>query len=153
LQKSKEHGSGTGQKTEPYPFALEITVVPDRPFYDILLEAIDEAFSTLGESPKASIYFSLEKLEGIKKQEIPFRIDDFQNALEKLFGIGARHLEILFIKKLHEKIKARYKWDMPRWVVPELTFKEYIRLAKMSFEKSNKKINNETLEFRAFERK
>jgi hypothetical protein len=55
-----------------------------------------------------------------RKPEIPFRIDDFQNALEKLFGIGTRHLEILIIKNLHEKIKIKYKRDMPRWVVPDL---------------------------------
>jgi len=71
---------------------------------------------------------------GIKKQEIPFRIDDFQNALEKLFGIGARHLEILFVKNLHEKLKITCKWDMPRWVVPELTFQEYLRMVKKTFE-------------------
>ena len=94
-------------------------------------------FLSLGESAKASIYLYLEKSVGIKKQEIPFRIDDFQNALEQVFGKGARYLEILFIKKLHEKLKATYEWGMPRCVVPELTFKDYIRLVRMDFENSN----------------
>jgi hypothetical protein len=143
LHKGKERGIERKQKTESDSFAFEMTIASDRSFYDVFLEAIDEAFSTFGEPVKASIYFCLENSMGIKKQEIPFRIDDFQNALEKLFGMGARHLEILFVGKLHEKIKATYKWDMPRWVVPELTFKEYIRLAKMNFEKPNEKINNE----------
>jgi len=43
LQKSKEQGSGTGQETESDPFAFEITIAPSRSFYDILLEAMDEA--------------------------------------------------------------------------------------------------------------
>jgi hypothetical protein len=73
---------------------------------------------------------------GIKKREIPFRVDDFQNALEQLFGLGARHLEILFIKNLHEKLKVTYKWDMPSCVVPELTFHEYLRIVKQKFEDS-----------------
>jgi hypothetical protein len=143
LHKSKERGIEGEQKTESDSFAFEMTIASDRFFYDIFLEAIDEAFSTLGEPLKASIYFCLENSMGIKKQEIPFRIDDFQNALEKLFGMGARHLEILYVRKLHEKIKATYKWDMHRWVAPELTFKEYIRLVKMNFEKPNERINNE----------
>jgi hypothetical protein len=119
-----------------------LTVGAERPFYDTLLEAIDEAFSSLGESPKTAIYFHLENSMGIKKREIPFRIDDFQNALEKIFGLGARLLEILFIKNLHEKIKTTYKWDMPRWVVPELTFQEYLHLVKMEFENSNARTNS-----------
>jgi hypothetical protein len=143
LHKGKERGIEKEQKTESSPFAFEMSIASDRSFYDIFLEAIDEAFSTLGEPLKASIYFCLENSMGIKKQEIPFRIDDFQNALEKLFGMGARHLEILFVKKLHEKIQVTCKWDMPRCVVPELTFKEYVRLAKMNFEKPNERTNSE----------
>ena len=88
---------------------------------------------------KTSIFFYLQNIWGIKKQEIPFRSEAFQNALEKLLNIGARQLEILFMKKLHEKFKTSYKWDMPRWIVPDLTFHEYLNLAKMNFEKSNTK--------------
>jgi hypothetical protein len=119
------------------PFSIELTIDADHSFGDLLLEAIDEAFAHLGESVKTSIYFYLENTWGIKRQEIPFRIEDFQNALEKLFGIGARHLEILFVKNLHEKFKTSYEWDMPRWVVPDLTFQEYLSLSKINFEKSN----------------
>jgi hypothetical protein len=43
LQKSDGHGSGVGQKTESCPFVFEMTIASARSFYDILLEAIDEA--------------------------------------------------------------------------------------------------------------
>jgi hypothetical protein len=137
LQNSKKYKIRTAQKPDEQPFGIELTIATHRSFYDILLEAIDEALSSLGESSKIAIYLHLENSMGIKKQEIPFRIDDFQNALEKIFGLGARLLEILFVKNLHEKIKTTYKWDMPRWVVPELTFQEYLHLVKMEFENSN----------------
>jgi hypothetical protein len=141
MQNSKKYKAKAIQKQEELPFIVELTFDDNRAFYDILLEAIDKSFLSLGEPVKTSIYLYLKNSMGIKKSEIPFRIDDFQNALEKLFGIGARHLEILVIKNLHEKIKIKYKGDMPRWVVPDLTFQEYIRLVKMTYENSNERTN------------
>ena len=76
---------------------------------------------------------------GIKKSEIPFRISDFQNALEKIFGVGTRMLEILFIKNLHNQIKIEFKKDLPSWVVPDITFQEYIRLVRMAYENSSER--------------
>jgi hypothetical protein len=105
------------------------------------LEAIDNSFLTLGEPVKKSIYFYLENSMGIKKHEIPFRINDFQNALEKLFGIGTRLLEILIIKNLHKKIKIKCKDNIPSCIVPDLTFHEYIRRVKITYENSYKSTN------------
>ena len=141
MQNSKKYNAKAIQKLDELSFIVELTLDDNRAFYDILLEAIDKSFLSLGEPARTSIYFYLENSMGIKKPEIPFRIEDFQNALEKLFGIGTRHLEILVIKNLHEKIKIKYKEDIPRWVVPDLTFQEYIRIVKMTYENSNKRTN------------
>ena len=46
-------------------------------FETVLLEAVDEAFSSLGERVKTAIYFHLEHKFIIPKQNIPYRIDDF----------------------------------------------------------------------------
>jgi hypothetical protein len=109
-------------------------------FDQILLDAIDEAFSSLGESVKASIYFHLEDLSNIKKQEIPYRLGDFSDALERIFGLGARHLEILFMKSLHSKLKLVCKWTtLCKWAIPEVTFQEYICLMKQKFEEAGRK--------------
>ena len=107
-------------------------------FDQILLDAIDEALSSLGENVMATVYFQLEDLFKIKKQEIPFRISDFSSALEQLFGLGARQLEIMFIKNLHDKIKVSckwptYEWPLSKWIVPEMTFQEYVRLMRQKF--------------------
>jgi hypothetical protein len=101
-------------------------------FDQILLEAIDEALLSLGKSVKASIYFHLEDLFKINRSEIPNRLADFSCALEQLFGLGARSLEILFMKNLHAKIEITLTWPTDeqspsKWVVPEVTFQEYVR--------------------------
>jgi hypothetical protein len=103
----------------------------DKKFEQILLDSIDEAFSTLGESAKTSIYFYLEKKLLIAKQEIPHRVNDFSDALEQIFGLGARHLEILIMEKLHAKVTCSYKWTGPNWLVPDLTFRKYVELARL----------------------
>jgi hypothetical protein len=107
-------------------------------FNDILLESIDEAFSTLGESAKSTIYLHLQKAFALSKNDIPDRVGDFSNALEQIFGAGARHLEILMMKCLHEKIDCAYKWEGPKWLVPDLTFTKYVKLLKLCFEDSNR---------------
>jgi len=114
------------------------TVGAEQSFCNILLEAIDEALSSLGESAKIAMYFHLENTFKIKKREIPDRIDEFQDALEKLLGLGARHLEIMFMKNLYVKIKTVYKMDTPTRVVSELTFGEYVRNVKRTFQEALK---------------
>jgi len=141
LQNKKKNKSMSMLKKDEPPFLVELTFDDDDDdaFYDILLEAIDKSFLSLGEPVRKSIYLYLENSIGIKKIEIPFRIIDFQNALEKLFGVGTRILEILIIKNLREKIKIKYKDDVPLWSVPDLTFQEYIRFVKMKYESFNER--------------
>jgi hypothetical protein len=103
-------------------------------FEVILMEAIDEALLTLGESIKTAIYFHLEYNLVIPKQDIPFRVDDFSDALERIFGIAAKQLEILIMKKLHQKVTCFYKWSGPRWLIPNLTFSEYVELVRLCYE-------------------
>ena len=103
-----------------------------------MLNSIDEAFSSLGDRAKASIYIYLEQKLVLSKQEIPFRIDDFSNALETIFGIAAKQLEILIMKKLYEKITCSYKWNGPRWLVPNLTFTQYVELLRLRYEDKGK---------------
>jgi hypothetical protein len=100
----------------------------------ILLESIDESFSSLGESAKTSIYLHLERQFKVPREEIPYRLNDFSDALERIFGLGARHLEILIMKNLHTKIDCRYKWAGPKWLRPDLTFKKFVELTKLCYE-------------------
>jgi len=112
-----------------------------RRFDQILLESIDESLLSLGENVRTSIYFHLEDLFKIRKQEIPNRLSDFSNALKQIFGLGAKHLEIMFMKRLHAKVEAAYElpeYKLPsKWIVPEMTFQEYVDLMRPNFEGAN----------------
>jgi hypothetical protein len=119
--------------------------VETKEFETILLEAIDEAFASLGERVKDAIYFYLEHNFMIARQDIPDKFDDFSVLLERIFGLGARNLELLIMQNLNEKIRCLYRWEGPKWLVPELTFKDYVNLMRQSFE--NKVENEDTLEF------
>jgi hypothetical protein len=88
----------------------------------IIIEAVDEIFSSFGQSCKQAIYFQLENTFNIKKQEIPLKIEDFANAIEQIFGIGAKFIEMKIIEVLHEKTQDfRY---FPK--KEELVFTEYV---------------------------
>jgi hypothetical protein len=109
-------------------------------FEEVLLEAIDEGLSLLGESSKYAIYFHLEKAFKMNRLDIPYRIEDFTDALEKLFGAGAKILEIHIMKCLYKKVGYNFK-HYPKQ--KNLTFTEYI--AAVRLERDNSKIKEQYL--------
>jgi hypothetical protein len=117
----------------------------EKKFSDILLESIDEALLTLGEKAKSSIYFYLETKFAIPKKEIPNRISDFSDALEQIFGLGARQIEILIMRCLNERVNCTYEWVGPKWLVPDLTFKKYVALTELTYNDSEKTENMEII--------
>ncbi|MGQ9506547.1 MAG: hypothetical protein ACUVTB_01650 [Candidatus Bathycorpusculaceae bacterium] len=100
-------------------------------FETLLLEAVDEALASLGDSARQAIYYHLEDRFKITKNEIPNRLKDFTDGLEKIFGLGARFIEILIMKKLYEKIGQPLEWNESK----ELVFFDYVIAAKNSFQK------------------
>ncbi len=112
-------------------------------FNDLLLEAVDDSLSILSKTVKIALYNHLENNFQIKKEDIPVKIGAFSNALEGIFGeIGSRHIEILIMKKLFEKLKTKYKWaafklSSREMLAPGVTFKGYIMLARQNFETKN----------------
>jgi len=73
-------------------------------FSKILLSAVEDGLSSLGNSPKQSILFHLEDTFQITKENIPKNLPKFKNALEGLFGPGAPYLEKTIARCLHEKL-------------------------------------------------
>lgn len=103
-------------------------------FEELFLEAVDEALASLGDSVSQVIYFHLEKEFKIAKEEIPYNLNEFANGLEKIFGLGARFIEILVMKHLYQKIGRPLVWDESK----ELMFLEYVTAAKESFARKRK---------------
>lgn len=98
-----------------------------RSFERLLLEAVDEALSSLVDSTKQSIYFYLEKIFGINRKDIPYKIDEFAKAIEKIFGFGAKFVEIQIMKNLYEKIGNHFEY-LPEQ--DDLVFTEYVKAAR-----------------------
>lgn len=107
----------------------------NRAFEKLLLEAVDEALASLGDSAKQAIYFHLENRFEIGKEEIPQHIEDLAEGLEKIFGVGAQFLEILIMKELYKRVGKPLEWNENE----ELIFSDYVIAARRSFLKSRKK--------------
>jgi hypothetical protein len=75
-------------------------------FEKLLIEAVDTVFASLGDSCKRALYFHLKNCYDISKQEIPQRIEDFDDALEETFGIGAKLIEIEIMRALFTKVQG-----------------------------------------------
>ena len=101
-------------------------------FEEFLLEAIDEGLSVLGESAKQAVYCHLGKTFKMNRLDIPYRLEEFTDAIEGIFGAGAKILEIQIMKCLFKKIGHTFR-QYPRQ--KSLTFTEYIAAVKL--EKNN----------------
>ena len=99
-------------------------------FETIMLETVDEIFSSFGRLCKQAIYFQLENAFKIKKHEIPFKIEGFANAIEQIFGVGAEFIELKMIETLHEKT-PNFMYS-PQ--IEDLVFTEYVASLRRFFE-------------------
>jgi hypothetical protein len=79
---------------------------------------------------KQAIYFHIEKQFNVPKNNVSEDLEDFQLGLEKIFGAGARFIEILIMKNLHSKI------GLPLDGGDELEFVKYVNAAEESYLKT-----------------
>jgi hypothetical protein len=103
-------------------------------FDKILLDAVDGALASLGDSARQAIYFHLESKFRVVKKEIPDHVEGFEAGLEKIFGAGAKFIEILIMKKLYERVGQPLEWDESK----QLDFVGYVTIARKAFMKSEK---------------
>jgi hypothetical protein len=75
----------------------------DANFEKAFQEAVDEAFTQLGQTSKENIQRHIETAYKIAKTEYPSRIEAFTEAIEQTFGVGAKLIEMNIVKALHEK--------------------------------------------------
>jgi hypothetical protein len=78
-------------------------------FTKVLLAAIDQGLSSLGDSPKQAIFYHLESSFQLKREEIPQNLTEFKLALDRIFGPGALFLEKLILKSLYEKLGLNFE--------------------------------------------
>ena len=109
---------------------VNIDYHPCDEFNLIMLEAVDEALSFLGESAKRAIYYHLEEKFKIRREEIPIKIDDFAEAIEEIFGMGAKIIEMQIMKVLYKRVGRNFKY-VPR--EKDLLFAAYLKAVKNHF--------------------
>ena len=78
-------------------------------FNKILLEAVDFAFDSLGESCNQALYFHLETSFHVRREEIPNKIRFFDRALKLIFKSGSVFLEKLILKKMCEELNVEFE--------------------------------------------
>ena len=98
-------------------------------FDELLLNAIDDSFTSLGESVKQSIYFHLDEQFQLKRPQIPRCLNKFQTSIEKIFGSGARFLEILIMKNLHLKLDISIEAED----TADINFIEYVKKIREAY--------------------
>ena len=74
-------------------------------FENVVAQVIDDILSSLGDNNKQAIYRHLKINYGINKKDIPYKIENFANAIEQTFGSVAKIIEIKIIERLHAKYK------------------------------------------------
>ena len=88
-----------------------------------ILEAIDESLSSFGDSVKQAIYDQLEKQYHLRKREIPSKIEDFVTAIEGIFGVGARLIEMKILEALYARTRGFAYFPDGE----DLVFKDYVQ--------------------------
>jgi hypothetical protein len=116
-------------------FACEARAQMERPLFNrgfdkALLEAVDEGLVWLGDATRRTIYYHLENGFNIRRQDIPYQIEGFADAIEKIFGAAAALLEIQIMKKLYEKVGGPLKY-LPEQ--QDLVFTEYVETIRLSY--------------------
>jgi hypothetical protein len=100
-----------------------------RDFNQLLLQAIDDSLNSLGDTVRDAIYFHLKSQFQLSYEEIPQKIDSFQEGIEKIFGTGARFIEILILKNLYAKVNLSDVFDNAE----DLEFIDYINRSRQRF--------------------
>ncbi len=111
---------------------------PQEKFDTLLVEAIDEAITSLGEPVKNTLYFHLDSDFKIEKNTIPEHINEFSEIIHKIFGLGASRLEVKSLKNLYSKIQINSQWpefdySLSKWIEMEMSFEEYVNVVRKNF--------------------
>ena len=101
-------------------------------FDQTIIEVVDLTFSKLGIRVKETFYSSLAAEYKLSKENIPVMIEEFVEALEKIFGSSALLLEIDVMKTVRKKI-PEFKFEAE---TSNLSFVSYLKSLKSFMEYS-----------------
>ncbi|MBS7626064.1 hypothetical protein KEJ51_03345 [Candidatus Bathyarchaeota archaeon] len=93
-------------------------------FNERLLGAIDESLLALGEHVRQAVYHHMENRFSIRRDEIPYRLEDFAEALRNILGSGGKVLLRLAVKILYAKLGLNFE-EKSEW-----NFRDYVEYAR-----------------------
>ena len=108
-------------------------------FDSMLLEAVDEGLLALGKELRHAIYRYLEVHKGLKREELPDRLEEFSEALEGIFGYCSQFLEKAILKRLYKELGLEFKQGGGS------SFKDYVDNARRAFERAMKNFESDTV--------
>lgn len=111
---------------------VDLENINETSFDQTIRQAVDLTFSKLGVKVKQTLYSSLEVDYKLSKEDIPNKIGEFVNALEKIFGTSALLLEIDVMKTIRQRI-PEFKCAAKN---PDLAFVDYLASLKNFMEVS-----------------
>ncbi|MDH5450686.1 MAG: hypothetical protein OEX77_07290 [Candidatus Bathyarchaeota archaeon] len=89
-----------------------------------LLEAVDNGLLSLGENPRKAIYFHLKNGFQLRREHIPKETNEFSQALNAIFGPGAKIIEKYILKELYQRLELDFEEK------EDSTFADYVKEAK-----------------------
>jgi len=75
---------------------------------EIILEAVDLGLLNLGETTRQVIYYHVWRIQGLKREEIPVRLEEFYEALQRLLGAGVKAVEKLIVRNLYDLVGCEF---------------------------------------------
>jgi len=133
-----QHMSSTTELQQICPAIIDTGLEPDliqlskkaaqtkADFGNLLLEAVDSAFSTISDANSQALYSHLKSNFGITRDAIPNDVEGFATALEAAFGQGALLIEIEIMKSIHSKV-AQIQFAPTEGELSFLSYLECIR--------------------------
>jgi len=85
-----------------------------------IAEAVDEALAYFGELVKEIVYYYLEAKYGVKRHEVPVRLELFAECLEEIFSYAAHMVESVVVEKLSTKLGVKFRSRSLKKLVEEL---------------------------------
>lgn len=97
-------------------------------FSQLLLEAIDDSLSILGDEPRRALYQYLATMHSLDREDIPDKLEDFLVGLKKALGGASLVIQRIILRKLFQKLGSTFRES------PQLEFADYIGDARRRFD-------------------
>ena len=79
-------------------------------FNQKVLDSIDRAFDSLGDSIELVLYLTLEKDYGIMKEDVPAKFDAMSEVLKKVFGVSGQKF---MARLISEELRTEFDLQEP----------------------------------------